>query len=176
MNSTVKQLLIWVVAVACLLIGWNFVLKNMNAGHNRAIPLSEFQSDAEMGKLANVTISGTEATGKFKDGKETYTTTIPANYPDLYKDLIAHGVLVELKDPQGNVWFSLLLQVAPILVILALFLFMMRQMQSGGNKALSFGKNRARLLSMQQKKVTFKDVAGVNEAKEELKEIIEFLR
>ena len=83
---------------------------------------------------------------------------------------------VTIKDPQGGLWFGLLLQVAPILVILALFLFMMRQMQSGGNKAMSFGKNRARLLSMQQKKVTFKDVAGVNEAKEELKEIIEFLR
>ena len=147
--------------MACLLIGWNFVLKNMNAGHNRTISLTELQSDAEQGKLQDVTISGTEATGKFKDGKETFSTTIPSNYPDLYKDLISHGVSVQLKDPQGNVWFGLLLQVAPILVILALFLFMMRQMQSGGNKALSFGKNRARLLSMQQKK---------------LKEIIEFLR
>ena len=164
------------VAVACLLVGWQFVLKNMNAGHNRTISLTELQNDAVAGKISDVTVSGVDATGKFKDGKETFSTTIPQNYPDLYKDLQSHGVNVSIKDPQGGLWFGLLLQVAPILVILALFLFMMRQMQSGGNKAMSFGKNRARLLSMQQKKVTFKDVAGVNEAKEELKEIIDFLR
>jgi cell division protease FtsH len=94
----------------------------------------------------------------------------------VYNNLIQHGVNVIQKDQNGTLWLNILFQIAPIAVILALFLFMMRQMQSGGNKALSFGKNRARLLSMQQKKVTFKDVAGVDEAKEELKEIIEFLR
>ena len=176
MNSTVKQLLIWVVAVTCLLVGWQFVLKNMNAGHNKTISLTEMQNDADAGKITKVVVSGVDASGTYKDGKETFSTTIPQNYPDLYKDLRDHGVDVTIKDPQGGLWFGLLLQVAPILVILALFLFMMRQMQSGGNKAMSFGKNRARLLSMQQKKVTFKDVAGVNEAKEELKEIIDFLR
>ena len=133
-------------------------------------------NDAQSGKISEVTINGTEVTGKFNDGKETFHTTIPANYPDLYNNLIQHGVNVVQKDQNGTLWLNILFQIAPIAVILALFLFMMRQMQSGGNKALSFGKNRARLLSMQQKKVTFKDVAGVDEAKEELKEIIEFLR
>jgi cell division protease FtsH len=163
--------------VGCLLVGWRYVVTNMNPGHDQPISLTELMNDAQAGKISEATINGnTEVTGKFKDGKETFHTTIPANYPDVYNNLIQHGVNVIQKDQNGTLWLNILFQIAPIAVILALFLFMMRQMQSGGNKALSFGKNRARLLSMQQKKVTFKDVAGVDEAKEELKEIIEFLR
>ncbi len=177
MNSTVKQLLIWVVTLGCLLLGWRFVVSGMQQGHDRTISLTDLQNFAEQQKISTITVNGVQATGSFKDPKDgTFNTTIPTNYPDLYKDLRDHGVNVTIKDQNGNLWFSVLLNVAPILVLLALFLFMMRQMQSGGNKALSFGKNRARLLSMQQKKITFKDVAGVDEAKEELKEIIEFLR
>src|ERR1700735_3081713 len=92
------------------------------------------------------------------------------------KTLQDNKVSITVKDTQGNAWWPILLQLSPILIIGAVWYFMIRQMQSGGNKALSFGKSRARLLSMQQKKVTFKDVAGVDEAKEELKEIIEYLR
>jgi len=165
-----------VVTIGCLLVGWQFVYKTMGTGHDRATSLTETLSDAEAGKISSITVAGTEVTGEYKGTKETFHTTIPANYPDFYKDLRDHGVNVTIKDPQGNLWLSILIQALPIMAIFALFLFMMRQMQSGGNKALSFGKNRARLLSMQQKKITFKDVAGVDEAKEELKEIIEFLR
>ena len=164
------------VTIACLLVGWQFVYKTMGTGHDKATSLTETLSDAEAGKISTITVAGTEVTGEYKGTKETFHTTIPANYPDFYKDLRDHGVNVTIKDPQGNLWLSILIQALPIMAIFALFLFMMRQMQSGGNKALSFGKNRARLLSMQQKKITFKDVAGVDEAKEELKEIIEFLR
>jgi cell division protease FtsH len=176
LNSTVKQLLIWVFGIAVLFMGWTFVSKQYAATNNKAISMTQAQNDAASGKITEVTIAGTEVTGNYKDGKESFHTTIPSNYPDFYKDLRDHGVNVTIKDPQGNVWVSILMQALPILAIFALFVFMMRQMQSGGNKALSFGKNRARLLSMQQKKITFKDVAGVDEAKEELKEIIEFLR
>jgi cell division protease FtsH len=176
LNSTVKHLLIWVLAVACLLVGWRFVYQNLGASTRKTPSVTEMLNDVDSGKIASVTIDGSQATGVYRDSKETFVTTIPANYPDMYKDLREHGVNVTVKDPAGNQWVSILLNMAPIAVILALFLFMMRQMQSGGNKALSFGKNRARLLSMQQKKITFKDVAGVDEAKEELKEIIEFLR
>jgi cell division protease FtsH len=167
---------IWVLTICCLLVAWRFFVQNMNTGHDKATSLSQTLSDAEAGKISTVTVTGPEVTGEYKGSKETFHTTIPANYPDFYKDLRDHGVDVTIKDPAGNVWFSVLIQALPILAIFALFLFMMRQMQSGGNKAMSFGKNRARLLSMQQKKITFKDVAGVDEAKEELKEIIEFLR
>ncbi len=176
LNSTVKQVLIWVLMLACLLLAWKFFVKNMENGHDKAISMTELQNAADQGKISGVTVNGTDVSGTFKDGKEQFHTTIPANYPDFYNGLRQHGVNVNVKDPQGNFWIAGLLQFLPIVVIMGLFLFMMRQMQSGGNKAMSFGKNRARLLSMQQKKITFKDVAGVDEAKEELKEIIEFLR
>ena len=84
--------------------------------------------------------------------------------------------MVNLNDPATLNFWSVLLQASPFILIIAFWIFMMRQMQAGGNKALSFGKSRARLLTNQQKKVTFKDVAGVDEAKDELQEIIEFLR
>ncbi|MEO6923693.1 MAG: ATP-dependent zinc metalloprotease FtsH [Bryocella sp.] len=176
MNSTVKQTLIWVLGLACMFGMWRFVTVQMAATHDKAMSMTQVQNDAEAGKIADVTIAGSEVTGTYKEGKAAFHTTIPQNYPDFYKDLHEHGVNVTIKDPQGNMWLSILIQALPILAIFALFIFMMRQMQSGGNKAMSFGKNRARLLSMQQKKITFKDVAGVDEAKEELKEIIEFLR
>jgi cell division protease FtsH len=148
----------------------------MGAGHDKSISMTDLLNDASAGKISEVTMADREVTGKYKDGKETFHTTIPQNYPHLYDVLQDHGVNIIQKDPTGGVWLTILFQIAPIAAIALFLLFMMRQMQSGGNKALSFGKNRARLLSMQQKKITFKDVAGVDEAKEELKEIIEFLR
>ncbi len=162
--------------LGCLLVAWKVFVKNMQPGNDKAQSMSEVMTGAEQGKISEVTVNGTDVTGKFKDSKELFHTTIPATYPEFYTSMRQHGVNVIVKDTAGNIWFAALLQVLPVVVLLGLFLFMMRQMQSGGNKAMSFGKNRARLLSMQQKKITFKDVAGVDEAKEELKEIIEFLR
>jgi cell division protease FtsH len=169
--------LIWVLTLGCLLLGWKFVATNMATNHNTPLSLTETQKAAETGAVKSVSINGTEVTGKYTDGsKGTFTTTIPQNDPDFYKDMKDHGVDVTIKDQQGSIWMNALFQFLPFVVLFGFILFMMRQMQSGGNKAMSFGKNRARLLSMQQKKITFKDVAGVDEAKEELKEIIEFLR
>jgi cell division protease FtsH len=179
LNSTVKQLLIWALTVGCLIVGFQFVRQNYGAAaHDTATSVTGMQADADAGKISKIMVDGSEVTGDYKDGKGTFHTTITGNYMDRneVKDLSDHGVNVNIKNTQGNLYWSALLSFAPILVLVALFMFMMRQMQSGGNKALSFGKNRARLLSMQQKKITFKDVAGVDEAKEELKEIIEFLR
>jgi cell division protease FtsH len=179
LNSTVKQLLIWALTIGCLIVGFQVVRSNYGAAaHDTATSVTQMQADADQGKVASILVNGSDVTGDYKDGKGKFHTTITGNYMDRneVKDLSDHGVNVTIKDQQGNLYWSALLSFAPILVLVALFMFMMRQMQSGGNKALSFGKNRARLLSMQQKKITFKDVAGVDEAKEELKEIIEFLR
>ena len=176
MNSTVKQILIWVCMVACLVLAWQFVAKSTGIGKDSQISFSDVLTKSDEGNVNDVTVNGSELTGHMKGSKDQFHTTIPANYPDMYKTLRDHGVTINVKDPNANAWVGVLFQFAPILLLLALFFFMMRQMQSGGNKALSFGKSRARLLSMQQKKITFKDVAGVDEAKEELKEIIEFLR
>jgi cell division protease FtsH len=174
LNSTVKQILIWVFMITCLVCLWQFV-KGTNAGPDKAISLTQLLNDADQGKVADVTVNSSEVTGHYAD-KTLFHTTIPANYPDMYKALRDHGVNITIKDQNSNAWLSILIQFAPMVLLLGLWFFMIRQMQSGGNKAMSFGKSRARLLSMQQKKITFKDVAGVDEAKEELKEIIDFLR
>ena len=176
MNSTVKQILIWVFMITCLICLWQFVIKGGGIGQDNNVALSTFLNDADQGKISDVIINDGEVTGHYRDGAKAFRTTVPANYPDMYKTLREHGVSVTIKDHNSNQWVSLLISIAPFALLLGLWFFLLRQMQSGGNKAMSFGKSRARLLSMQQKKITFKDVAGVDEAKEELKEIIEFLR
>ena len=177
MNSTVKSILFWVFILACLVLLWQIVQKSTSNGKDQEISFSTFMDDARQGQVQDVTITNSTVTGHFRNNKDNgFHTTVPANYPDMYKTLQDNKVSITVKDTQGNAWWPILLQLSPILLIGALWFFMMRQMQSGGNKALSFGKSRARLHSTQQKKVTFKDVAGVEEAKEELQEIIEFLR
>ncbi|MGH9475483.1 MAG: ATP-dependent zinc metalloprotease FtsH [Terriglobales bacterium] len=177
MNSTVKSVVLWVVLIAAALVLWQMVKMGGASAHEQQINFTQFMTQAQSGNLESITISGDQVHGKVHSPKdETFTTVIPANYPDLYKTLQDKGVSVTIKEQSNGMWANLLINGIPILLILALFIFMMRQMQTGGNKALSFGKSRARLLSTQQKKVSFKDVAGVQEAKDELKEIIEFLK
>ena len=176
MNSSVKQILLWVSLIAGLFILANYVLKTTATGKEDNVGISKLLDDSDAGRIADVTVDGANVTGHYKDKKDSFKTVIPANYPDFYKSLREHGVNINVKDQTPSLWMNAIVGLLPVALLLGLFLFMMRQMQSGGNKAMSFGKSRARLLSMQQKKITFKDVAGVDEAKEELKEIIEFLR
>jgi cell division protease FtsH len=177
LNSTVKQILIWVFMITCLVFLWQVVVKTTGGTQEKKISLTQLLNDADQGKISEVTVDGAEVTGKYRDDAKTvFETTIPGNYPDMYKTLRDHGVNITIKNQSPNQWVNLLISIAPFALLLGLWFFLLRQMQSGGNKAMSFGKSRARLLSMQQKKITFKDVAGVDEAKEELKEIIEFLR
>jgi cell division protease FtsH len=127
------------------------------------------------GQVSSVVITGNEISGTLKNN-DTFTTHAPSQYEGLANRLIDNGVVVQAKDPTTSPWATLLYSWAPILLLIGFWIFFMRQMQSGGNKALSFGKSKAKLSSSTQKKVTFKDVAGVDEAKDELQEIIEFLR
>jgi cell division protease FtsH len=175
-NSTVKQVVFWLVILLSGVLLWSVVKNNSTGVKEREVNFSQFLADVDAGKIKDVTVLGPEVRGSYKDEKAGFHTTVPANYTDMYKSLRDKGVNITVKDVSGGGWPSWLFQMLPLVVILGLWFFMIRQMQSGGNKALSFGKSRARLLSMQQKKVTFKDVAGVDEAKEELHEIIEFLR
>jgi cell division protease FtsH len=174
-NSTVKTVVFWLVIVLCAVLLWQVVTSSKGGVKDAEVSFSQFMSDVDAGKVKEVTISGSEVKGKLAEGS-AFHTTAPANYPDMFKALRDKGVNISIHDQQSNSWPSWLLQMSPLILIGALWFIMIRQMQTGGNKALSFGKSRARLLSMQQKKVTFKDVAGVDEAKEELREIIEFLR
>jgi cell division protease FtsH len=122
-------------------------------------------------------VNNSEVHGHYKNDKNNqFHLTVPASNPEVLKALDTNNVRVTFRNNDGANWPMLLIQFSPLLLIGVLWFVMIRQMQTGGNKALSFGKSRARLLSMQQKKITFKDVAGVDEAKEELREIIEFLR
>ena len=176
MNSTVKTVVFWLVIVLSAFLLWQVVKTSGGGQKDTEINFTKFLSDVNQGNVGEVTINGQEVRGKYRDGKVQFHTTVPANYPDMYKTLQDKGVSVNIRDVSSGGWPSWLFNLAPVILLAALWFFMIRQMQTGGNKALSFGKSRARLLSMQQKKVTFKDVAGVDEAKEELREIIEFLR
>src|SRR5450432_592390 len=149
--------------------------KGTQGQRDQELSFSQFQSYVDEGKIAEVTVNGQEVRGKLTD-KTVFHTTAPEKYADMYKPLHDKGVNVSVKDLAAGTWSTWITTLGPFLLLAAFWFFMIRQMQMGGNKAMSFGKSRARLLSMQQKKITFKDVAGVDEAKEELKEIIEFLR
>jgi cell division protease FtsH len=175
-NSTVKTVAFWLVILLSGVLLWKVVQAGGAGAKEQQVSFSQFMQDVDHGDVSDVTMIGTEVHGKYKSGKGAFQTTVPANYPDMIKDLRDKGVNISVKDNSGNGWPTYLLNLSPLILFAALWFVMIRQMQTGGNKALSFGKSRARLLSMQQKKVTFKDVAGVDEAKEELREIIEFLR
>ena len=142
-----------------------------------ALSFSEFLMKVDLEQVADVTIAGEEITGHMKDDDgKGFRTVAPEQYEGLVNKLYEKHVIVTAKPVSANTWSNFFLGYAPILLMIGFWIFIMRQMQSGGNKALSFGKSKAKLSSSAQKKVTFKDVAGVDEAKDELQEIIDFLR
>ncbi len=177
MNSTFKTVILWVTLVAVAVVLWRMIQGGQNAGKDQEIAYTQFMSNLNDGKVVDVTIEGNVARGKLRDGS-MYHSVVPATNQGLLKALDDHKDVTKttFKDSQGWNWPMAIIQFSPFILLGVLWFVMIRQMQTGGNKALSFGKSRARLLSMQQKKITFKDVAGVDEAKEELREIIEFLR
>ncbi|MBK5294065.1 MAG: ATP-dependent zinc metalloprotease FtsH [Acidobacteriia bacterium] len=176
MNSNVKTAVFWVVLICVAVLLWAVVQRGQST-KQEALTFTQFLTEVKEERIKSVEISGNEVKGKFRDdASKEFRSLIPINYPDVYNHLRDHKVDVTIKEASNGNWVSILINAVPFILLLAFWIFMMRQMQSGGNKALSFGKSRARLHSSQQKKVTFKDVAGVEEAKEELQEIIEFLR
>jgi cell division protease FtsH len=174
-NSNVKTVIFWVVLICVAVLLWA-VVRQGHTKPDRALNFSEFVAEVDAGNVKAVNINGSEVKGDFMNGRDAFHTIVPANYPKLFDLLTDKKVAMTFNDPSSSGWVSLLVQSSPFILLIGFWIFMMRQMQSGGNKALSFGKSRARLHSTQQRKVTFKDVAGVEEAKEELQEIIEFLR
>jgi cell division protease FtsH len=170
--------LFWLLIIVSAVLLWQVVKSARDGQKDSELNVSQFMTDVDQGNIRELTVNGMEVRGKHKDGS-AFHTTAPGNYftPEMLKNLQSKGVNITFRDiNSGSLPLQLLGTWAPLILLGALWFFMIRQMQTGGNKALSFGKSRARLLSMQQKKVTFKDVAGVEEAKEELREIIEFLR
>jgi len=174
-NSNVKTVIFWVILVSVAVLLW-VVVKRDHGKVDRPLNFSEFLAEVDAGNIKNVNINVNEVKGEFMNGRDAFHTVVPNNYPKLFDLLSEKKVAMTFMDPASVGWVSLIVQYSPFILLIGFWVFMMRQMQSGGNKAMSFGKSRARLHSSQQRKVTFKDVAGVEEAKEELEEIIEFLR
>ncbi len=173
MSQFQKNLALWLVISLLMIMLFNMMTQKET--EQKQINYTEFLSAVDAGQVSNITFQGNQLLGEYKDGNkfQTYAPMDDALIPEL-KD---KGIVIEAKpvDDQGF-WFTLLVSWGPILLLIAVWIFFMRQMQSGGGKAMSFGKSKAKLLTDTQGQVTFKDVAGVDEAKQELEEVVEFLK
>ena len=180
MNDLAKNLLLWVVVAVVLMVVFQSFSPKL-AGAPQEIIYSQFIADVEADRIRKVDIASDERTVKFErsDGS-TGSTTAPVRDKDLINDLIEHKVEIKQAPPDTGISFwSIVLNFLPVLLIIGFWLFMMRQMQgggAGGKGAMSFGRSRAKMLTEDQTKVTFGDVAGCDEAKEEVAELVEFLR
>ena len=180
-SSTLKTVMFWLFIVMLGVLLWTLVSKSNPSAREEEPSYSEFMAQVDRGNVKEVTLylspTSYEVEGEYREPSKKFRTTIfKESAPDLTKTLRDKQVLINVKEVNRADWVTFLLNAAPLFLLVAFWIFMMRQMQAGGNKALSFGKSRARLLTAQQKKATFKDVAGTDEAKEELQEIIEFLK
>jgi cell division protease FtsH len=174
MNSRVKNLLFWVVVGLFMILLFNLFTVPSHPPEEEVI-FSDFMAHLERGEIEKVIIKQNDISAVLKDG--TRVRTYSVEYPDLVKVLRERSVQIEAKPPDEYPWYVTFLGTwGPFILFIGIWLFFMRQMQIGGNRALSFGKSRARLLTEDKKKETFADVAGIEEAKEEVVEIIDFLK
>src|SRR3989475_4475616 len=174
MNQVYKNLTLWMV-IGLIVILLFTVFQGTQQNGQEQPNFSDFLKAVEQGRVDSVVIRGNLVTYALKDGGSTQKTYV-VDDPDLVKTLRDHGVKIAVRPHDSNPWYPMFLQWVPMLLFIGVWIFFMRQMQGVGAKALSFGKARARRISEKQNKVTFQDVAGIDEAKEELREIIEFLR
>jgi len=174
MNSRTKNILFWVVVGLFMILLFNLISVPHHEPEEEVI-FSEFMTKLDKGEIERVIIKASHISAVMKD--KTRIRTYSVEYPELVQVLRDRGVQIEAKPPDESPWYiTFLVTWGPFVLFLGLWFFLMRQMQMGGNKAMSFGKSRARLLTEERKKVLFSDVAGVDEAKDEVLEIIEFLK
>ena len=173
MNPFYKNLALWLIITLMMVMLYN--LFNQQKLGELSVSYTQFLSMVDSGEITEVTLQDKELMAVDVNGKHFKVYT-PAD-PDLIRRLEQKEVIIKVKPPVESPWYmSVLVSWFPMLVLIGVWIFFMRQMQSGGGKAMSFGKSRARLMSDQSEKVTFEDVAGIDEAKEELGEIVEFLK
>ena len=181
MNSTARSILFWMFILLLAVVLWKMASTGGPNTRPEEMIYSDFMTQVEQGKILSVIVTvspvSADVEGDFREpNKKFHLTVTKESLSDLSKLLREKGVRINIKQETRSDWLTFLLNALPFFLLVGFWIFMMRQMQAGGNKALSFGKSRARLLTAQQKKATFKDVAGIDEAKEELQEIIDFLK
>lgn len=173
MNQFYKNLALWLVISLVMILLFNMMTQK--GQEQKPITYTAFLAAVEEGRVREVTVQGSNVEGKYQD--DTLFKTFAPDDPALITQLREKGVEIQARPAEDrSFWFTLMVSWGPILLLIAVWVFFMRQMQSGGGKAMSFGKSKAKLLTDNQAQVTFKDVAGIDEAKDELEEIVSFLK
>lgn len=174
MNQFYKNVALWLVISLVMILLFNMMTQQEQ--QRKSITYTEFLNSLQNGKVESVTMQGSHIKGELKEGQGFKTYAPPAD-TELIPQLREKGVTIEAKPEEDrSFWMTMLVSWGPILLLIAVWIFFMRQMQSGGGKAMSFGKSRAKMLSENQGHVTFDDVAGIDEAREDLEEIVSFLK
>ncbi len=172
MNQFTRNLILWGIISLAMVLVFNLFQPQGGSGKSQ-LTYTEFLHQVEKNQIADVVIQGNQIKGQTTDG-QTFQLYAPF-HPGLVDKLYAGNVNVTGEKPDDGDWFSILLSWFPMLLLIGLWIFYMRQMQGGAGRAMSFGRSRARMLSQDQTRITFDDVAGVDEAKEELSEVVDFL-